>query len=70
MKDRAVNSKDTTRSILSCRLGLMTDSSISTLPKIDSLRRTIRRQKSYARKFDNSASAHQIIIPEKYKLSI
>ena len=46
MKDRAVSSEDTTRSILSSRLGLMTDSSISALPKPDSLKRTIRRQTS------------------------
>ena len=70
MKDRAVSSEDTTRSILSSGLGLMTDSSISALPKLDSLKRRIRRQKSLAEKFDNSASADQIIIPEKYKLSI
>ena len=70
MKDRALNSEDTPRSILANGLGLMTDPRIAALPKFDSKKRTIRRQRSCAEKFDNSASADQIILPEKYKFNI
>ena len=70
MKDRALNSEDSTRCILASGLELMNDSSISVLPKFDSIKRTIRRQKACTEKFDISTSAENIIIPDKFKLTL
>ena len=70
MKERATNSEDTTRSILITGIQTMNDSSISMLPKFESVKRTIRRKKSSTERFDIAKVAEEIIIPEKYKLSL
>ena len=69
MKERALNSESSTRSILSSGLELMNESSIAALPKFDSIKLTIRRSKSRAENFDNLATAGDIVIPEIYKLT-
>ncbi|KAI6661779.1 hypothetical protein LOD99_9846 [Oopsacas minuta] len=68
MKERALNFETSTRSILASGLGSMNESTIAALPKFNSIQRTIRRTRSSGENFDNSATATEIIIPEKYKL--
>ena len=48
----------------------MSESSIAALPKFDSIKRIIRRQKSCTENFDNTVSAGEIIIPERYTMSL
>ena len=60
------SSRGSTRSILDSVLGSMNESTIAALPKFDSIKRTIRRTRSSVENFDNSATATEIIIPEKY----
>ncbi|KAI6649012.1 hypothetical protein LOD99_6895 [Oopsacas minuta] len=69
MKERALNSETSTRSILASGLGSMNESTIAALPKFDTIKRTIRRTRSSGQNFDNSATATEIIISEKYKLT-
>ena len=45
----------------------MNESTIAALPKFDSIKRTIRCTRSSVENFDKSATATEIIIPEKYK---
>ena len=47
----------------------MNESTIATLPRFDSIKRTIRSTRSSVENFDNSATATEIMIPEKYKLT-
>ena len=47
MKTRAENSEESTKLIFASGIETMTDSAISTLVKFDSLKRTIRRHKSW-----------------------
>ena len=65
MKERALNSESSTRSILASGLEVINESSLAALPKFDSIKRTIRRSKSRAENFDNLATAGEIVIPEK-----
>ena len=69
MKHRAMNSIDSTRSILATGLETMTDSTISKLSKFDSIKRTIRRQKC-SENFTISALPEEISIPEKFKITL
>ena len=69
MKERALNYETSTRSILASGLGSMNESTIAVLPKFDSIKLTIRRTRSSVENFDNLATATEIIIPEKYKLT-
>ena len=69
MKERALNSESSTKSILASGLELMNESSLAALSKFDSIKRTIRRSKSRAENFDNLVTAGEIVIPEKYKLT-
>ena len=63
-KHRAVNSNDSTRSILATGLETMTDSTISKLSNFDPIKRTIRRQKC-SENFTLSALPEEISIPEQ-----
>ncbi|KAI6648413.1 hypothetical protein LOD99_8203 [Oopsacas minuta] len=69
MKERALNSGTSTRSILASGLGSMNESTIAALPKFNLIKLTIRRTRSSGENFDNSATATEIIIPEIYKLT-
>ena len=69
MKHRAMNSIDSTRSILATGLETMTDSTISKLSKFDSIKRTIRRQKC-SENFTISALPEEISIPGKFKITL
>ena len=66
MKEHAFNSETNIKFILASGLGSMNESTIAALPKFDYLKLTIRRTRSSVGNFDNSATATEIIIPEKY----
>ena len=71
MKNRATSSEDRTRSIFARGIETMSNSAISALPKIDSVKRTIRRIKSSTiENVSNSTIASEIIIAEKYKFTL
>ena len=69
MKHRAMNSNDSTRSILATGLETMTDSTISKLSKFDSIKRTICRQRC-SESFTLSALPEEISIPKKFKITL
>ena len=71
MKDTASNSEQSTRGILSSGLEKMHPSTVSKLPQLESVKRTIRNYKSMSiENCGNPTCAAEIIIPEKYKNSL
>ena len=71
MKNRATNSEDSTRSIFASGIKTMSNPAISALPKIVSVKSTIRRIKSSTiENVSNSTIASEIIIAEKYKFTL
>ena len=71
MKDIASNSEQSTRGILSLGIEEMHPSTVNKLPKLESVKRTIRNYKSMS--IENCGSptcAAEIVIPEKYKNSL
>ena len=71
MKERAdQNSEENTRSIFAYGVETMTDSSIAKMPRIESIKRTIRLHKSGPEKLVNAASASDIEILERHKTTL
>ena len=60
VKERSFNSEESTRAILSNGIEQMSSSSIAQLPKLTSVKRTIRKCKSVS----------EIQIPQKYKVTL
>ena len=67
VEERSINSEESTRVILSHGIERMRSSSIAQLPKLESVKRIIRMHKS---KSENPTCAAEIIIAEKYKVTV
>ena len=71
LKERSFNSEESTRAILSNGIEQMSSSSIAQLPKLPSVKRTIRKCKSVSEKScGNPTCAAEIQIPQKYKVTL
>ena len=69
MKERALDSEISNRSILASGLEVMNESSIAELPNsIQSNEQSIAPNPAHAI-FDNSTTAGEVLVPEKYKLT-
>ena len=68
VKERSIDSEESTRVILSYCIEQMGASSVAQLPKLESVKRTIRTYKSRSEEnCGNPTCAAEIIVPEKYK---
>ena len=66
-KEIAANSEQSTRGILSIGIGEMNPCAINKLPKLESVKRTIRNYKSISiENCGNPTCAAEIVFPEKY----
>ena len=71
VKERSINSEESTRVILSHGIERMGSSSIAQLPKLESVKRIIRMHKSKSEEnYGNPTCAAEIIIAEKYKVTV
>ena len=71
MKECASNSGEKPRLILSKGITKLDETSIIALPRLDSVKRTIRRHKCLDEDTSfNQASAAEMIIPDKYRITL
>ena len=71
VKERSIDSEESTRVILSYCIEQMGASSVAQLPKLESVKRTIRTYKSRSEEnCGNPTCAAEIIVPEKYKVTL
>ena len=71
LKGIARNSDSSTRTLLAISVEGMTGECINKLPKLDSVKRTIRRCKRGEEEYyDNPSSSAEIIIPDRYKFTL
>ena len=71
MKECALNSGEKPRLILSKGITKLDETSIIALPRLDSVKRTIRRHKCLDEDTSiNQASAAEMIIPDKYRITL
>ena len=71
VKESSFNSEESTRSILSNGIEQISSSSIAHLPKLTSVKRTIRKCKSVSEiSCGNPTCAAEIQIPQKYKVTL
>ena len=71
VKERSIDSEESTRVFLSYRIEQMGASSVAQLPKLESVKRTIRTYKSRSEEnCGNPTCAAEIIVPEKYKVTL
>ena len=71
LKQHSLNSEESTRVILSSGIATMSSSTIAKLPKLSSVKRTIRNYKSVSDvNCGNPTCAAEIQIPEQYKVTL
>ena len=71
VKQRSINSEESTRAILSIEIEQMPSSSIAKLPNLDSVKRTIRNYKKVSQvSCGNPTCAAEILIPSKYEITL
>ena len=71
MKERANNSGEKTRTILSQGMVNLSESSIASLLRLESVKRTIRRHKSVDQDSTiNQASAADVLVPDRYMVTL
>ena len=71
MKECASNSGEKPRLILSKGIAKLDETSLIALPRLDSVKRTIRRHKCLDQETSvNQASAAEMIIPDKYRITL
>ena len=71
MKNLATTSEQSTRGILSLGTATMHQITINKLPKLESVKRTIRKYKcKNVESFGNQTCAAEIVIPDKYKRTL
>ena len=71
VKERSIDSEESTRIIVSYGIEQMGASSVAQLPKLESVKRTIRTHKSRSEEnCGNPTCAAEILVPEKYKVTL